>query len=142
VPSARSGTACTLVPPTAPDTAKDADVADPGAVDEAKAAQQASGTGKYGSPPVKPFKPGGSGGSGASGDDSGDAEKKTGWIEVALVDGNGKPVPGEAYSVTLPDGSVAAGTLGADGTARVEGFDPGSCQVTFPNLDGKSWKSA
>ena len=145
MPSAKSGTACTLVPPSAPDAAKEADVADPGAVDVAKAAQQASGTGKYGSTPVKPFKPGGSeasGGSGASDDGASDNKKKTGWIEVALVGDDGKPVPGEAYSITLPDGTVATGTLGADGTARVEGFNPGNCQITFPNLDQEAWEPA
>jgi type VI secretion system secreted protein VgrG len=58
------------------------------------------------------------------------------------VDENGKPVPGEEYKVTLPDGStVASGTLDAKGKARVEGIDPGSCKVTFPNLDKDSWKS-
>jgi type VI secretion system secreted protein VgrG len=50
-------------------------------------------------------------------------------------------VPGEEYQVTLPDGStVASGTLDEKGKARVEGIDPGSCKVTFPNLDKDAWK--
>jgi type VI secretion system secreted protein VgrG len=130
VPSAKSGTPCSLVAPAAPDDAQAADVADPGAVDEAKAAQQASATGKYGSTPVKPFKPG-------TGDDG---KPKTGWIEIAMVDESGAVVTGEAYSITLPDGTVATGTLDAKGVARVEGFDPGSCQITFPNLDQEAWE--
>jgi hypothetical protein len=69
-----------------------------------------------------------------------DPEKK-GWIEVVLKDEEGVPQGGTRYRVTLPDGSVADGTLDAQGKARVEGFDPGSCRVTFPELDQKVWKA-
>jgi hypothetical protein len=40
----------------------------------------------------------------------------------------------------LPDGqTLAEGTLDEKGFARVEGVDPGSCKVTFPNLDKSAW---
>ncbi len=66
---------------------------------------------------------------------------KTHWIEINLVDDKGKPVAGEAYKVTLPDGStVADGTLDEKGHARVEHIDPGNCKITFPNLDKDAWK--
>ena len=69
-------------------------------------------------------------------------EKKT-WVEVELVDEEGSPVPGERYRVTLPDGkTVAEGTLDQNGLARVEGIDPGSCKITFPNLDKEAWEKA
>ena len=133
MPSAKSGTECSLVAPIVPDDAKNADDADPGAVDEAKAKEQYSSTpGKYTSVPVKPFKP----------QMDEDGKPKTGWVEVALTDEDGKPVAGEPYAVTLPDGSVASGTTGADGVARVEGFDPGSCQITFPARDQEAWHAA
>ena len=66
-------------------------------------------------------------------------EKKS-WIEIELVDEAGKPVPGEPYRITLPDGTVADGTLDDKGFARADHIDPGSCKVTFPNLDKEAWK--
>ena len=49
--------------------------------------------------------------------------------------------PGEPYSITLPDGStVADGTLDEKGRARVDNIDPGTCKVTFPNLDEEAWQ--
>jgi type VI secretion system secreted protein VgrG len=67
-------------------------------------------------------------------------QQKTHWIEIELVDEDGKPVPGETYAITLPDGSVASGSLDEKGKARVEGIDPGTCKVTFPNLDKEAWE--
>jgi type VI secretion system secreted protein VgrG len=68
------------------------------------------------------------------------ADKKH-FIEIDLVDEGGKPVPGEAYKVTLPDGTtVADGTLDEKGHARVDNIDPGSCKVTFPNIDQDAWE--
>jgi type VI secretion system secreted protein VgrG len=125
MPSPKDGTACTLVPPTAPKSALDAANADPGAVDQAAAGQSQAGAG---GPPFKPPPPG--------------PTTPKAWVEVVLVDETGQPVPGEPYQVTLPDGSVASGTLDEKGLARVEGFDPGSCTITFPNLDGKAWQPA
>lgn len=67
-------------------------------------------------------------------------QDKTHWIEIELLDEGGSPVPGEPYRITLPDGStVADGTLDEKGHARVENIDPGSCKVTFPNLDQDAW---
>jgi len=70
------------------------------------------------------------------------AKPKPTWIEIELVDEDGAPVPGEKYEITLPDGSVKTGTLDAVGIARVERIDPGSCKVTFPNLDKDAWEPA
>jgi hypothetical protein len=65
------------------------------------------------------------------------------WIEIKLLDDNGDPLPGERYRVDLPDGDVAEGRLGKDGTARIEGIpSAGTCQVTFPNLDREGWNRA
>ena len=44
--------------------------------------------------------------------------------------------------MTLPDGTVAGGTLDEKGLARLEGIEPGSCKITFPNLDEEAWVKA
>ena len=75
--------------------------------------------------------------------ESEEAKKKKHWIEIELIDDKGKPVPGERYRITLPDGTtLAEGTLDAKGRARVDGIDPGTCKVTFPDLDAPTWKPA
>ncbi len=48
---------------------------------------------------------------------------------------NDNPVPGERYRIKLPDGTLAEGTLDENGYARVDGFDPGQCEITFPDMD-------
>jgi type VI secretion system secreted protein VgrG len=68
--------------------------------------------------------------------------QKKSWIAIKLVDQNGKPVPGEEYRITLPDGSQVEGDVDANGFARINGIDPGTCQITFPNLDKDIWQPA
>jgi type VI secretion system secreted protein VgrG len=75
--------------------------------------------------------------------ESPDAKKKPHWIEIELIDQQGKPVPGEHYRITLPDGTtLAEGRLDDKGRARVDGIDPGTCKVTFPELDRTTWRPA
>ena len=60
-----------------------------------------------------------------------------------LVDEADQPVAGERYEVTMPDGSVAKGSLDGEGFARIDGIDPpGECQITWPDLDKDAWKKA
>ena len=47
-------------------------------------------------------------------------QDKTHWIEIELVDEEGKPITGEPYKITLPDGKVADGTTDSKG----RGEDP------------------
>jgi hypothetical protein len=61
------------------------------------------------------------------------------WIEIELVDDDGKPVRYERYKLTLPDGSVKWGRLDDSGKARVERLQAGNCQLTFPDRDQKVW---
>jgi hypothetical protein len=143
MPSPKSGTACTLVAPAEPDEALDADKADPGEVEKIKAEQQQLGKGKYGKQPVKPFKAGQGSGAGDNQSDDASDKKKTHWVEIELKTDSGDPVTGEPYIITLPDGTVAAGTLDEKGLARIEGLpDAGSCQATFPKRDKTAWKPA
>jgi hypothetical protein len=60
------------------------------------------------------------------------------WLEIELIDDDGNPVAGELYFIELPDGSTLSGTTDAEGRARIEDVDPGSAQVSFPNMDKKA----
>lgn len=62
------------------------------------------------------------------------------WIEIELLDDDGKPVSGERYFVELPDGSQLSGRTDGQGRARVQGVDPGTAKVSFPDLDKKSYE--
>jgi hypothetical protein len=129
----KSGKAGSVVSPADPAEAQDADVADPGKVEEIKADQRKTQAGKYGSAPLKPHKP--------PETDEEKAKKKS-WIEIEMVDEEKNPVPGERYRITLADETVAEGTLDDKGFARVEGIEPGTCKITFPELDKEAWEKA
>ena len=61
------------------------------------------------------------------------------YIEIELLDDEGKPVADEAWFVELPDGSTKSGRTDAKGFARIDGVDPGTAKVSFPNLDKDSY---
>jgi hypothetical protein len=67
-------------------------------------------------------------------------EEETTWIEIELLDDAGNPIPNEQYSIEIPGGSVRVGRLDGNGRARIEGLDPNTCKVSFPNLDKSSYK--
>ena len=49
--------------------------------------------------------------------------------------------PANLTRLRCPKGlTVADGTLDDKGCARVDNIDPGTCRVTFPNLDQDAWK--
>jgi type VI secretion system secreted protein VgrG len=136
---AMSGAATSLVSPSDPNGAHDADTADPGEMAALKATQIEQKRGKYGETKFKPHKPAAAVEAGA--EEAQDNGKKKTFIEIQLEDKEGKPVPGEPYRIVLPDGSTAAeGTLNEKGFARVDEIDPGICQVTFPNREKKAWR--
>jgi hypothetical protein len=64
------------------------------------------------------------------------------WIEIELVDDKGKPVVGERYRIVLPDGSQEEDHLDGHGCARINNLDPGECQISFPDIDGREWSPA
>ncbi len=68
------------------------------------------------------------------------SQKPETWIEIELVDEDGIPVEAERYQVELPDGRHVSGTLNAKGRARIEGIDPGTCEVWFPDRDASEWR--
>jgi hypothetical protein len=70
-------------------------------------------------------------------------KKKVAWIAIELVDQDGEPVPDQPYKVELPNGSSRTGNLDSQGKARIEGIDPpGTCKISFPELDAADWKAA
>ena len=147
-----AGKAGSLVAPAAPPKAEEADTADPGEMTEVKARQRQTKTGKYGAVQIKPFKPpkpeeaqalapAAAPAAAARTEAKKEEAKKLSWIEIELVGEDDQPIPGERYRITLPDGkTVAEGTLDDKGWARVAGFDPGSCRISFPNLDKEAWE--
>ena len=62
------------------------------------------------------------------------------WIEIELLDDEGKPIEGERYFVEMPDGSNLSGRTDSQGRARVDGVDPGTARVSFPDLDKKMYE--
>jgi type VI secretion system secreted protein VgrG len=120
-----------LVSPVAPAAADIADNADPGSLETSYKNQRAA------------MSPAEQAAADAPSHDptSEENKKKKSWIEIELVDEDKKPVPGERYRITLPDGTtIASGTLDAKGRARVDGIDPGTCKITFPDLDKTVWR--
>ncbi len=133
MPSPKSGKPGSPVPPTDPRKPEPADKADPGEMDEIKAEQRETQTGKYGSVPIEPYK---------KTTDPEERKKKPSWIEIVLVDEEDIPVAGEAYRIVLPDGSVKEGSLDEKGFARIDSIEPGTCKISFPSLDKDAWIKA
>ena len=63
------------------------------------------------------------------------------WVAIALVAPDGTPVAGEPFVVELPGGKQIHGKLDNLGKVRIEGVDPGTCKVSFPERDAKEWKA-
>jgi hypothetical protein len=64
------------------------------------------------------------------------------WIEIELLTEDRKPVPYEKYRIKVPEGFVAEGALDANGRARIDGIDPGICEVSFPEIDALDVRQA
>jgi hypothetical protein len=62
------------------------------------------------------------------------------WIEIVLLDEHDQPVPRVEFEVTLPDRTIARGSLDAHGRARLENIPRGQCKVVFPRLDRDAWE--
>jgi hypothetical protein len=79
-----------------------------------------------------------SGGGGGSGSGAGGASNPNStWIEFELYDGNGGPVVGEPYRVTLPDGSIREGKTDAHGLVCFTGIPHGNAEIEWTGPLGK-----
>jgi hypothetical protein len=67
-------------------------------------------------------------------------KKEKTWIAIQLVGEDDKPIPGIPYRILLTDGTTKEGILDREGSARVDDIDPGTCVVTFPELDQDAWE--
>jgi hypothetical protein len=67
-------------------------------------------------------------------------KQKKDWIEIILVDMEGKPMPGVKYRITPPGGAPVEGRLNEHGQAGLYQIEPGNCKVTFPDLDKEAWE--
>jgi hypothetical protein len=66
---------------------------------------------------------------------------ETAWIEIEIVYEDGTPFERNC-GVELSDGKKTEGPPGKDGIVRMDGLDPGTCKVSFPDLDAASWDRA
>ena len=57
------------------------------------------------------------------------------WLEIKVVDSDGKPVPQVLYTVTTADGTMLQGRVDKMGFARLDGLKSGTCTVSFPEVD-------
>jgi type VI secretion system secreted protein VgrG len=138
--AALSGSPGSLVSPLSPTDPTEADKADPGAVTTAPSGSSATPA-SMGLAAIAPVVKSAASNAPTHNPTSEENKDKKHWIEIELLDEAGKPVSGEPYKITLPDGTtVADGTLDDKGRARVDNIDPGTCKVTFPNLDKEAWE--
>jgi len=63
---------------------------------------------------------------------SDEAPPSKSWVGIVLVDQDGTPLPGRAYRIKKPDGTVLDGTLDSNGAAMIKDLDPGNCQIWCP----------
>jgi len=60
------------------------------------------------------------------------------WIEIQIVDEDGKPLVGESYEFTKTDGGVAKGPTTA-AALRADQIPPGKCKLKLPDLHKNGW---
>lgn len=125
------GKLISAVSPTAPEQVFPADPADPEKAAQLKAEQISQKTGKYGEPKGEPFK--------ASAEANITSQGTEQWVEIVLVDEDGKPAAGQKYAITLPNGKVVKGSTDNKGKAKVSALLSGTWQLTLPELDADVW---
>ncbi len=64
------------------------------------------------------------------------------WIEKTFVDATGKPLKDLEYSWTLTGEGAEpkSGTLGADGTLKARGIDPGTAHAVLKEITACAWQ--
>lgn len=116
-----------------PAKAKEAMDSESGTASETQGASHQAEKDKLDERKVKPFKP-------ISEEEAESEDKEVSWIEFEMVDEADQPMAGVQYEVEMPDGSIAAGVLDNKGFARIDGCEPGTCKISFPELDKDAWE--
>ena len=58
------------------------------------------------------------------------------WVEVRCTSDTGESLEGVSYKLTMPNGDIKQGTLGADQTIKIEGIrDPGEVSIEVNQPD-------
>lgn len=127
-----SGPGATVVAAKAATMALEADKAKPGEL--MRYAPESGNAARYQMAPISDAP--------AHNENSEENKDKTHWIAIELRDEADQPMAGEAYIITLPDGTEKSGSLDDKGYAKVEHIDAGNCQVKFPNLDKRAVEEA
>lgn len=70
------------------------------------------------------------------------AATTTSWLTIELLDEEGQPLAGAAYTVSRNNRVVREGRLDEQGQARIEGLEAGRYSLTFPDFDAGDWDSA
>jgi hypothetical protein len=60
------------------------------------------------------------------------------WVDIKITYEDGSPFTGN-YVIELPGGRRTEGSPDGDGLVRLRGIDPGTCQLSFPELDADAW---
>ena len=133
MPGAKDFTKCTLEAVKDPGVAKDAISDKPGekqkppGAGQKKAGSSSSAAG---------------GGSATPEQSNGEPQPALTWVGVHLVDDEGKDVPGQRYTIKLPDGTTAEGVTDDEGKAKYEAVQDGSVEISFPDIHGDEWNPA
>jgi uncharacterized Zn-binding protein involved in type VI secretion len=62
------------------------------------------------------------------------------WIEIQMNDRGGFGVANTKFRLESSAGEIIHGVTDGNGLARVEGIEPGSHKITFPDLPPDGWK--
>jgi hypothetical protein len=60
------------------------------------------------------------------------------WIGLELVDQKGDPVPGRPFRIVTADKQTIVGQLDDEGTTRIDGLTPGTCEVDCPYVEPRA----
>ncbi len=71
-----------------------------------------------------------------------DAPVSPNTLSFCIVDQNGAPLPGVRYELTSPSGQPLSGTVDGTGSAVLDGVEPGSYNLTLPDVEAGAWSVA
>lgn len=61
------------------------------------------------------------------------------WLGIQLENDRSQPVANEPFVLHGPGGQQLSGRLDRRGRVRIEGLEPATYRVTFPDRDAREW---